>query len=497
MCENDKPNPLELPFSSSPLTEEDLLSPTSDMLLGNLFQEHNLPTTDGLKLPPVSADNCAGPSSGPCVQLVPPDAKGNSNSQGKGKGPNKNRLSGAAKRRISWWMARGKTLEEAKSLCKTHLKDTPEYLAALKDSAKCQRAEKRPRQDGAPSSQEKPEKMAKLNASAAKPTFREVTGSVRMGLLDAAGPMPQAKIEVLRKAIMDLVDQEDDGKGPRFLGCTPRAGGLLITCADEVSKGWLVRCVRGLRPWEGASLSILDEQDMPKPRIGIAWVPENEPDQTKLIKRLRSQNQGMDLSSWRVIHRKVEAKGQTVTFAFDESSIGPLIDSACSLFLGWGKITVRVKPKAHEGATGKTEEGPVGDTSERLAALTVTPVKENPQVEPVASTSTAPTAPATAAQTAQTGRRGAEIGAASTRGTGSGPGPKRPTPRPRGGAKGGGASLQFSTQPSDRRQNPIRGNKRGRGAGVRPTRRPTQLPSLASEHSSKKAARNPLLHTLP
>ncbi|XP_041987895.1 uncharacterized protein LOC121739476 [Aricia agestis] len=88
-------------------------------------------------------------------------------------GPKRRRrqLSGAGKRRIEWWMARGKSLDEVKTLCQKPLSEFPEYAEELEKRT----SSKRQLSDTA-NSQERPTKAAKHNsAQAPKPSFTEET----------------------------------------------------------------------------------------------------------------------------------------------------------------------------------------------------------------------------------------------------------------------------------------------------------------------------------
>lgn len=218
---------------------------------------------------------------------------------------------GAALKRYYWWRAQGKE-DEVLVLCKrpfTELRDQREVQARRKRES--QRA-------------------------------RERENSVRVGIIDVNKLATEDELLQLQEALLEKIDTSV-GYAPKFFGCSMTAGRLLLTCADEATREWLTIVVPELRPWEGASLKLVNAKDLPKPMTGVAWVPNADLDPKKLVHRLELQNPQVGCGHWRVLNRKFEEKGQTVTFSFDRSSYEALKDSKCKLFFDLGIIQLRVK----------------------------------------------------------------------------------------------------------------------------------------------------------
>lgn len=450
----------------------------------------------GLPKAGIQDSGAAGPSAG-------------TSSAGPGEGRIGNRrkgLSGAAKRRIAWWIARGKTLQEARELCARPLDAFPEYREEqLKQNPLSGRAAKRTRADQDSSPRERPAKAARLKGHGATPTFAAVAGSVRLGIFNASGPLTGDQLDQLSKYIMKLMDASpEEEQGPCFLTMGKRSGGLVLTCADETTVRWVWQYVPDRVPWEGVKLVVYDEKQIPKPRIAVVFIPEQEIEDAVILKRFKRQNRGIDVSSWRVINKRSEAGGQTIALSIDEPSCELLASRDFKVFFGYGPVTFRVKPRREPGDEDREAEDGEGLRNEP-PCQTETPTRPHPT-----ATSTPLPGPSGAAKEAPPGVGSGEPGQAYPGSTGQPPAGAQPALSGRGtaGAAGGfrryapgfpGRPL-FGPPPSTRGS--ARGNKtrpprglRGRGgarganAGVR---RPVQLPSLGQEHSSRKAARNPL-----
>jgi hypothetical protein len=109
-----------------------------------------------------------------------------------------------------------------------------------------------------------------------------------------------------------------------------------ITCANELTKTWLIRTVSGLGElWEGAELTVVDSKDLPKrPRV-LVRIP-NTSDVNTVLTRLRKQNPELHMLDWSVMSRKVIEKEQTLAFSIDPDSFKALAKSHFKAFWGLG-----------------------------------------------------------------------------------------------------------------------------------------------------------------
>ncbi|KAJ8914925.1 hypothetical protein NQ315_016079 [Exocentrus adspersus] len=96
-----------------------------------------------------------------------------------------------------------------------------------------------------------------------------------------------------------IVELPEYGPQVRFQGCTHRPGWLLITCTDRESATWLEDAIKRLQPWEGAHLKLVEEKDLPKPHICVAYIPkEGGSTAEEVLSLLRQQNRSLNTRVW-------------------------------------------------------------------------------------------------------------------------------------------------------------------------------------------------------
>ncbi|KAG5878325.1 hypothetical protein JTB14_030975 [Gonioctena quinquepunctata] len=82
-------------------------------------------------------------------------------------------------------------------------------------------------------------------------------------------------LESLQYVILAAVeDISDGGTQVRFQGCTLRPGRLLVTCDGQESASWLEGVINTLQPWEWAFLKCVTGDQLPRPHICIAFIPD-------------------------------------------------------------------------------------------------------------------------------------------------------------------------------------------------------------------------------
>ena len=380
--------------------------------------------------------------------------------------PNRNpkpHLTGAAKRRLRKWIAEGKSYEEALKLCRMpydRLAENPESDESTQRPTKRSRSE-----DESPRTQ--PNKKLAKSGDHLPPTYSDMAKSYKLGIMDVKKkPLCESDADLIKAAILSEVLKAGPNQGPSFYGCILRAGCVVLTCADDTSRLWLTENVGNIKPWEGACLRLIDERDLPKPKIGIAWIPGPVMESRELLRLLTVQNRDLNCTGWRVLNQKIVEGGQTVTFSFDEESFSALQKIKFRPFLGFGCISVRMIANKTSPSNRENISAEAPSTAEPLPGPSCS--GEVAPDAPVASV-VAVAGPAGAAKAPLASQIRGSLQTAVTA-TGSG-GQSAQRPPTKGAKKNQGATRSS-----------------GRGG-----RRPVQLPSLAKEHSSKKASRNPLL----
>ncbi|KAJ2948602.1 hypothetical protein O0L34_g7857 [Tuta absoluta] len=394
-------------------------------------------------------------------------------------------LSGSTKRRFGYWLKKGFSRQEAGERAARPLLDFPEYreeVAAQQTagSSKQQSGKnKRPRtSEGSPGGQPS-RKAGKFSG----PSMAQVAGSVRVGIQDAGRTITPAMACKVEGEIVRLLTIE--GEGPQILGFSVREGVIILTCQNAESRTWLADRIGSMKPWEGASLRLLDEKELPKPVIVVAYVPTVEgvgPE--SILGVLHAQNKEVGCDRWRLINSKADGSGHTYCFGLDATLLAKLQRRNLVLCLAMRTVTFRVKGHRAEGE-------PVPGPSAAGSGATV----EGSSRPPAGAPSSDAQRPSNAPQpTATESAKEASVAWAAV--AGSQPTPAQSPARGRGSTRGAPFTPSRGTRGSYRGggHHAPRGAPRGRGAYARGliTGRPVQLPSLKSEHTSKKAARNPL-----
>ncbi|CAK1579664.1 unnamed protein product [Parnassius mnemosyne] len=141
---------------------------------------------------------------------------------------------------------------------------------------------------------------------------------------------------VLTQAITKTAFGAQPGMGTKFLGLIHKQRWILVTCLNKASQDWIVGEIGKLKPWPEAELSIIPESEMPKPQLGIAFVPLSEADSSeKAAVLMRAQNKGLRIELWKILNRRDEKNGFLVTFSLDNPSVEALWTASGRVVLGF------------------------------------------------------------------------------------------------------------------------------------------------------------------
>ncbi|VEN60229.1 unnamed protein product [Callosobruchus maculatus] len=219
-----------------------------------------------------------------------------------------------------------------------------------------------------PSPSQNPKKIAKRDPAAAQPSktsgasYSGVTSAIKMSVF--VGPEPETKMTpeqgaLVQEAILQEIWKCQPGKGPKFNHCQVEHGMVHLRCTDNHAVEWLKTIIPQLKPWEGAVLRTLPSKEIaPRVRVSV-WIPKehlNVDDPTQTLRRLKTQNEGIDADNWKAFNIKKEPKGAILIVGMDESSLRELARKEYKLHLGFTIVTFRVlepKPKNAEGNANK------------------------------------------------------------------------------------------------------------------------------------------------
>lgn len=272
-------------------------------------------------------------------------------------------LSGAARKRLRWLMRNGLNYTEAREKC----------LKPIEASEKART--KRPRSEESTPASGKAEKRAKKSEEereVAPPqpstsraqglNFKDALNKVKVGIMHTNFPeesLSKDQMMAVQEAILVKVSQTE-GLGLLFSGVSLRPGWLCITCDNKDTAEWLMCTVKGMEPWDDASLKAVEEKDLPKSRILSAYFPNSSEDSTEfIVKMLRAQNQSLNVAEWRVVHRSNEGTAAHLLLAVDIASIGMLQKTDFKLGFKFGKVALRSRSttnKPPQKSTSKSKE---------------------------------------------------------------------------------------------------------------------------------------------
>ncbi|XP_063382449.1 uncharacterized protein LOC134668891 [Cydia fagiglandana] len=255
--------------------------------------------------------------------------------------------------------------------------------------------------------------------------YNEVLSQVRVGIKDSK-PMNVAQLGSLCNTILQKIATLEMDKGPKFKGYAYKPGWLLITCSDQRSKAWLEEITPTLKPWPEANLGVIPENELPKPNIGMVFMPEIDDSKVKQsLSLLYAQNQGLHTELWKILHTKVEKGGVMVTLSLDDVSVENLQKKGLKANLGFREVQFRLKgqPKTQQPETQPTQNPtpqpaiPVPPTT-----LTQTPAPKVPSGPKRAAPSTSNPTPGSSGMQRFLANRGGHRGKNRPRGRGNGGG---------------------------------------------------------------------------
>lgn len=248
------------------------------------------------------------------------------------------KLCGAARKRFRRLLAANVRADEARALA---LK--PWSAIPLEGVPPDPKAKKRPRsEDESPKEQAK--KTPRIVTPVNQPSFKQVVEQTRVGIKNQS-PMCEDQMKLVHRALtLAMLNITEKGKGPKFSGFIHRPGWILVTCDDQASLKWLTEKIPGIKPWDGASLSVIPGSELPKPLIGTTFIPSSEAESLDEATRLLGiQNEGLNTELWRVAHSRAEGNGHVVSFFLDQPSVAAIRAMKSEVTLGFKRLTFKIK----------------------------------------------------------------------------------------------------------------------------------------------------------
>nr|XP_029714496.1 uncharacterized protein LOC115258514 [Aedes albopictus] len=192
-----------------------------------------------------------------------------------------------------------------------------------------------------------------------QPTYSEVAKWVRVGILPKNYPQFQLtteQMDMVQESILEKVAmQRRESFKPKFINCWQRTGHLLINCQDTETADWLDTVIPTLYPWQGAELTVVQADDIPRLDVMIGFFPQsvnNDNDTIRIF--IESQNDGLTTDKWRIIQRNIlYEKHVEWYFTVDEASMQHF--RTCNFLINYkfGQTTLRKKGMYKPDSNGK------------------------------------------------------------------------------------------------------------------------------------------------
>lgn len=256
------------------------------------------------------------------------------------------KLAPAEKKRFTWLLQNGHTEEEALEVMRKKRSTAPKRNLASSSA-------------GGP-----PMKMARSQPADVLP------GALAMAVL--AKDFPKQTLthvqsnEVKAAILKEVVQQKDSETKPRFESCTfVKAGYLRVNCSDASTRQWLHKIVGKLGVPEGIPLKMVNERNLLKGGdIYTGVFPDSKKENNDaILEFVKSQNDGLDISKWKVLSRKELPNKQAVElmFSVDQASAKNIQNLANELNYKFNKV--QLKKQAKPGDT----QGPAASNRNAVA----------------------------------------------------------------------------------------------------------------------------------
>lgn len=315
----------------------------------------------------------------------------------------KKRLSGAGKKRLKWLLHQGLPMEEAfKKASEPWQSRSPLKGKRTRsdDSTPKGSVAKRAKGGSVPPASSSgvsplkrplnPSRNQTASCSGGQSTTKKTEGTYSQALRGfKVGIIPQdypetilsvEQIEATLEKVLDIVlEKRKPGWDIHFLGQHKRPGWACITCGNEATVKWLKEIQDEITPWEGASLKVVEADEMPHTTTLVANLPGSQEYSNERILQLLATLNNCESDNWRIIRRTTSGPTQEVTFVVDATSMTMLEKLGLKVRYRFGEVRLRSKTrglKAVEAFSGPED----GDQREPMETQAAEPTKVLPSV---------------------------------------------------------------------------------------------------------------------
>ncbi len=193
-------------------------------------------------------------------------------------------------------------------------------------------------------------------------SYSSVAEGFKMAVVHKQHPditLDQGQADLVQEKLLEAVDNvQSADTAPQFVGAKFVCGILMVTCANEATKNWLINTVENWKPlWEGAELVVTSHADLPRRPKFTVYVPSTA-DVELVRSRLSKQNAGLRTTDWLVLSRKLQERGQTIAFSVDQRSARLLEGWGLKAYCGMDRVTFHPLGTSTQTSQDGAEAGP-------------------------------------------------------------------------------------------------------------------------------------------
>lgn len=293
------------------------------------------------------------------------------------------RMGGAMKKRCLRYLDQGLPLSEALEKAKTPLGPAtmpPKPKGSVKGTSQTATGDGKAKKEAekTPSEPPKPGKRKRVDATnspadnkgegkrprdkspskpfSKRPSYREVVGSTKLGIMPTDFPDRKMEKEDLERAIQVIkryiIEQSESNIKPRFAQQLYLKNGIVIcVCKDAETVTWMTNQTWGSEGW-----TVKEESDFPIQDILIGYFLGAEKDSNEdILRMVQGQNHNLATTGWNVVSRKNVKSTAVLTLTVDSTSMERLQQRKFTVEFGFGAV-VRLHRVSKQAGEAKVPE---------------------------------------------------------------------------------------------------------------------------------------------
>lgn len=205
--------------------------------------------------------------------------------------------------------------------------------------------------------EKRPREKSPTKPFSKKPSYREVAGSIKLGIMPTNFPDRKMEKEDLDRVIQvtkrHIIEQSESVIKPRFSQQMYLKNGIVIcVCKDAETVSWMK-----IQEWGSEDWTVKEEKDFPAQDILIGYFLGAEKDSNEdILRMVQGQNHNLPTAGWNVVSRKNVKSTAVLSLIVDSTSLEKLQQLKFTVEFGFG-AAVRLHRVSKQPGEVKTPEG--------------------------------------------------------------------------------------------------------------------------------------------